>query len=156
MISLGENYKHSGLIPLKSLGVLPFISMGALPSPYNGCSHLSAGVDAVPFASAAVLLTDTWEMGSRSCGASTGVSPSLSRKWAGAEVGHSDTWREGHRGALNGSEMALLSHPTPSRGTQRLFSRSGQGTSQPRTQVPGRRMVFPRNSLRVWSNFNLN
>lgn len=61
MISLGENYKHSGLIPLKSLGVLPFISMGALPSPYNGCSHLSAGVDAVSFASAAVLLMDTWE-----------------------------------------------------------------------------------------------
>lgn len=53
MISLGENYKHSGLIPLKSLGVLPFISMGALPSPYNGCSHLSAGIDAVLFALAA-------------------------------------------------------------------------------------------------------
>lgn len=70
MISLGENYKHSGLIPLKPLGVLPFISMGALPSPHNGCSHLSAGIDAVPFASGAVLLTDTWERDSRSCGAS--------------------------------------------------------------------------------------
>lgn len=51
MISLGENCKHSGLIPLKSLGVLPFISMGVLPRPYNGCSHLSAGVDVVPSAS---------------------------------------------------------------------------------------------------------
>jgi len=70
MISLGENYKHSGLIPLKSLGVLPFISMGALPSPHNGCSHLSEGVDVVAFALAAVVLMDTWKMGSRSCGAS--------------------------------------------------------------------------------------
>lgn len=50
MISLGENCKHSGLIPLKSLGVLPLISMGTLPRPYNGHSHLSAGVDVVPFA----------------------------------------------------------------------------------------------------------
>lgn len=64
MISLGENYKHSGLIPLKSLGVLPFISMGALPSPYNGRSHLSAGIDAAPSALAALLLTDTWKRGS--------------------------------------------------------------------------------------------
>lgn len=48
MISLGENYKHSALIPLKSLGVLPFISMGVLPSPYNGRSHLSAGIGAAP------------------------------------------------------------------------------------------------------------
>lgn len=73
MISLGENYKHSGLIPLKSLGVLPFISMGALPSPYNGRSHLSAGIDAVPFALAAMLLTDTWKRGSCSCGADRSV-----------------------------------------------------------------------------------
>lgn len=95
MISLGENYKHSGLIPLKSLGVLPFISMGALPSPYNGCSHLSAGIDAVPFALAAVLLTDTWKRGSCSGGANTECHHPWSKR-ASAEVGHRDRWREGH------------------------------------------------------------
>lgn len=153
MISLGENYKHSGLIPLKSLGVLPFSSMGALPSPHNGRSHLSAGVDAVPFASAAALLADTWERGSRSRGASTGVPPSPWRQGAGAEAGDSDTGREGHR---KGSPPALRSHPAPARAAPCLFSRCAQGTWQPHRRVPGRCTAFPPNSSRDWANFILN
>lgn len=142
MISLGENYKHSGLIPLKSLGVLPFISMGALPGPYNGCSHLSAGVDAVPFASVALLLVGTWERASRSSGASARVSLSPRTN------GQVQRWVTVTRG---GRDIAALSQPH----LWQLHTFQPESPRDKAATAAGTRQA-PQNSSRAWTDSILN
>lgn len=66
---------------------------------------------------------------------------------AGAEVGHSDTWRE----ALSSS--ALLSHSTHLRQLH-VFSCPRDMTAPP--QVPARCMGFFLNGSRAWINSLLN